>query len=481
MGNNIRIRLLSDDDVGIMYEKCVEYLSSKGIKIIEHPEALKLLDQEGAQVDFDSGQVRFSKDVIEEALSKVPRSFTLKGRNGFDMRLPHPEGSFYVRSVSGVIDYFDPESNSFRSPTKADVAEWAQLIETLNEIDICLYLSASDVPQQTADIHGLKTILENTSKHIWVQPFDFGNIEYLFHLAQAVAGGAGNLKENPIISIWPTPLTPFCLKSMDAEVIIQGCRYGVPLIPAPLPSTGATSPMTIAGTVLQSGIEILAIIVMSQLLAPGHPVVALPVNFTTDMASGRALCGNVETALCSTASTEFIREAFHIPTATWAFGTDSYLADAHCSIEKTLSALMIAEGGCDILCGAGFLDVGKTCSPVQLIIDNELTSIIKRGISGVEVSDETLAWQELLDIEPGGNYMEHPHTLQHCRDALQTKLFRSQSKDTWIAEGKKDLYARALDEYKNLKKHFKPVEYAPEVNRELENIVKQADKDLANG
>jgi trimethylamine--corrinoid protein Co-methyltransferase len=98
----------------------------------------------------------------------------------------------------------------------------------------------------------------------------------------------------------------------------------------------------------------------------------------------------------------------------------------------------------------------------------------------VEISDDTLAWQELLDIEPGGNYMEHTHTLQHCRDALQTKLFRSQTKDTWIAEGKKDLYARALDEYNNLKKHFKPVELAPEVNRELENIVKQADKDLAN-
>ena len=68
MGNNIRIRLLTDDDVGMMYEKCVEYLSSKGTKIIEHPEALKLLDRQGAQVDFDGGQVRFSKDVIEEAL-----------------------------------------------------------------------------------------------------------------------------------------------------------------------------------------------------------------------------------------------------------------------------------------------------------------------------------------------------------------------------------------------------------------------------
>ena len=122
----------------------------------------------------------------------------------------------------------------------------------------------------------------------------------------------------------------------------------------------------------------------------------------------------------------------------------------------------------------------RLLSPKYYGIRGIALSSPENGISGVKVSDETLAWQEILDIKPGGNYLEQPHTLLHCRDALQTKLFRSQPKDDWIAEGRKDLYARALDEYKNLKKHLKPVELAPEAKKELENIVKHADKELAS-
>ena len=449
--------------------KCNSFIRSasitsrgKGIKIIEHPQALKLLSKHGADVDFDNMLVRFPKDMIEQALRVVPRSLTMASKNGNNLLLPHPNGLFYVRGASGVSDYFDPESNAYRSPTKADIAIWAQITEALGEIDICLYLSASDVPPQTVDVYGLRILLENTSKHIMIQPFSFGSLKYLFQLAEVAAEGQG-LKKNPIVSIWPTPLSPFCLKDMDMEVVIQACRYGVPLVPATLPSTGGTSPITIAGTVLQSGIEILAIIVMSQLLSPGHPVIGLPLFFTLDMLTGRDLCGNVESALGSAASAQFVREAFHIPSATWAFGTDSYLSNGQAGIEKTMGTLLIAEAGCDILAGAGFLDVGKACSPVQLVIDNDLTSVIKRAISGVKVDNETLAWKEILDIKPGGNYLERPHTLQHCHDALRTSLFASKSKETWLAEGSKDLYASALERYKEIRKQIKPSVISPEV------------------
>ena len=64
--------------------------------------------------------------------------------------------------------------------------------------------SSRDVPKETADIHGLKTLLENTSKHISVQPRSFNSVEYLIQLAQVAAGGAEALKKRPIISMWTT-------------------------------------------------------------------------------------------------------------------------------------------------------------------------------------------------------------------------------------------------------------------------------------
>ncbi|MFC1956668.1 trimethylamine methyltransferase family protein, partial [Chloroflexota bacterium] len=478
MTNRLRFKLLTDDEVGVMYDKCVEFLSSKGwIKIENHPQALKMLDKAGAQVDIDNKQVRFPKDIIEEALRTVPRSFTLAGGGDHhDLILPNPDGQFYVRGVSGLKDYCDPDSNTYRDSTLADVAEWAQLVEALNEIDICMYLTATDMPTETADIHGLKTLFENTSKQITVQPFSVGSVGYLLQLAQAAAGGAEALKKKPIINMFCCPLVPFVIKDMDMEVIIQCSRLGVPISANPLPNTGGTSPITVAGTVLQSGIEILAVIVMSQLINPGAPVVGQPNFYTIDMASGRCLSANAETHLGSAAGAQFIKDAFHIPTHTWAFGSDSYIPDGQSGIEKALGGLLVAGGGADILAGAGFLNAGKAASPVQLVIDDTIIRIIRRNIAGVKVDEDTMAFQEILNTAPGDHYLDRAHTLQHCRDNLRVELFASNSYEAWEAEGRKDLRTRATDKYKELKKQFKPMDLSADIKKELDRIVSEADQ-----
>ncbi len=480
MTGRVQFKLLTDDEVGIMYEKCVEFLSSKGwIKIDNHPEGLKMLDKLGAQVDFDSKQVRFPKDIIEEALRTVPRSFTLAGGGEHhDLILPNPDGLFYVRSVSGVKDYCDPDSNIHRDSTLADIAEWAQLVEVLDEINICMYLTATDMPEKTADIHGLKALFENTSKQITVQPFSVDSVGYLLQLAQVAAGGAEALKKKPIINMFCCPLVPFVIKDMDMEVIIQCSRLGVPISANPLPNTGGTSPITVAGTILQSGIEILAVIVMSQLMKPGTPVVGQPNFYALDMATGRCLSANVDTHLGSAAGAQFIKDAFHVPTHTWAFGSESYIPDGQSGIEKALGGMLVAGGGADILAGAGFLNAGKAASPVQLIIDDTIIKIIKRDIAGVKVDEDTMAFQEILNTAPGDHYLDRAHTLQHCRDALRVELFASSSYDAWKAEGSKDLRARAVEKYKDLKKELKPLALPDEVKKELDRIVSEADQHL---
>ncbi len=108
-----------------------------------------------------------------------------------------------------------------------------------------------------------------------------------------------------------------------------------------------------------------------------------------------------------------------------------------------------------------------------------MISMIKRAITGVKVDEDTLAWDDIIATSSGNHYLEREHSLRHCRDALQTKLFNSQSRDTWKAEGGKDLYARALDRYKEVKKTLKPLELPADVQKELDRIVKQADERLA--
>ncbi|MFC1984756.1 trimethylamine methyltransferase family protein, partial [Chloroflexota bacterium] len=335
-----------------------------------------------------------------------------------------------------------------------------------------------DMPEATADVHGLRALLNNTAKHITVQPFGRGSVEYQIQLAQTVAGGVEALKKRPRISMLSAPMVPFAMKDMDVEVIIQCGRAGVPISANPLPNMGGTSPATIAGTVLQNGIEILSVLVMSQLLNPGAKVIGQPNFYTMDMTTGRCLTANVESHLGAAASAQFIKDAFHIPTWTWGISTDSYLPDGHSGIEKMLGGLLVAGVGCDILAGAGFLDAGKACSPVQIVIDDTMISILKRAMTGVKVDEDALAWQELLNTPPLDNYLEQEHTLKHCRDGLRTELISGQSRDSWLAEGGKDLFTRATDKYMELKKQLKPLDLSADIKKKLDQIVKSADKHL---
>ena len=98
--------------------------------------------------------------------------------------------------------------------------------------------------------------------------------------------------------------------------------------------------------------------------------------------------------------------------------------------------------------------------------------------AGIKVNDDTLAWNELVDIAPGDQFLDKTHTFQHCREILQIKLFNNMDLEAWKSAGSKDLYERTLDEYRELKPKLKPRELPIEVQKELERIVQHADENL---
>jgi trimethylamine--corrinoid protein Co-methyltransferase len=411
-------------------------------------------------------------------MDNVPQSFLLAGRDEcHDITLPDPNNTFYVRNGSGAFRYFDPESEMFRYVTLADVRECARFVDALDEIKFCAFPSPTDAPKQTADIHALKVFFENTTKHINVQPYSAESIEYILALAQ-VFGGSAALTKRPIISLSPNAFTPFGLKTYDVEVILQAIRLGVPIHCWSLPSAGATSPITIAGNILLMGIEILCMIVLSQLLQPGTPVIADPFPFTTDMATGNSLNSSVEVTLTTAAAVEYIKSAYRVPVHTYGFGTDSPVTDGQASTETTLKGLMASLAGADLLSGAGMVESINGFSLIQLLVDNSLIGILRRVNKGVKVDDDTLAWKEILKTDPGGHFLEFTHTLEHCREALRPKLFIHKEWEIWNTEGRKNLYARALDEYNLTKNNLQPQSLPEDVQKEMNLILKKADEKL---
>jgi len=468
----------SDDQRGLMRERVFELLGRTGVRM-DHPTVLDRLAEAGAEVEREGGRVRFPQALLERALGQAPKGCTLAGAAAqWDRSVPTNDGTFLVRSNTGAPFYLDPDSGERRSVTIEDVAGWARLADALDGVDFCPFPSPNDVPTQTADVHALRCMLENTRKHVWVQPYSGESVAHLIQLAQAVCGGEAALRERPRISMITCSLTPLDFKFMDLEIILQASAAGVPLHACSLPSAGTTAPMTIPGTVLLTAAEILAMVVVAQTLQPGTPVIATPLVFFGDMATGSSVQSSVEAVQGKAAAVEFIKKTFGLPTHTYGFGSDGPVPEGQSALESSLLASAVCAAGVDILGGAGQLEVATTISPVQLLMDEELARWLRRFAAGLPVSDDTLAWEELLATEPGGEFLSRKHTFRHCRDAYRSKLLTRDSIGAWQKKGKVDLTGRALERYRALAAAEATPCTTPEISRELDAVVRAADREL---
>ena len=348
----------------------------------------------------------------------------------------------------------------------------------MNEINFCAFPFPIDVPGQTADIHALHTMLQNTKKHIWVQPYSSDSIKYLLEISEVAAGGKEALKERGQVSFITCALTPLEFKYMDLEIILQACRRGVPIHACSLPGAGGTAPFTMPSVVLLSAAEILVMLSVAQIVQPKSPAIATPLIFSLDMATGRTLQSSVEAMLGAASAVWFLKSAFSVPTHTYGSGSDSPAVDGQSMSERSILGLMIALAGADILGGAGQLEVATTISPIQLMIDNELFGMIKKIVKGLTVNNDSMAWDDLLDVKFGGHFLETMHTLKHCRDAFKNTLYTRLSRDAWMKQGYKDLLARAKEAYINFKS-IERTEHLPEdILKGLNEIVEAADREL---
>ena len=475
---NMKIDFLTESETSMVRDQCFQILLEKGIKV-EYQPALKLFEKAGARVDVATEQVYFTRDIIETALTTVPKEFVARGAGeAHDMELPHPTGSFYTSTCIQSMQVHDPATGRTVDNTVERFAEWCQLAEVLPNVHKVAIQTPMDVPHETADVHALKVQLENTSKPLMILAYCPESVDYLFDLLLARAGSVEALKARPLALTYPTSLSPLKFKPMDLMTIQRSCQYGIPIVGNSLAISGATAPVTPAGTALVAAVEILAMLVMSQIYQPGHPFVGSVYTTTMDMKTGNAMLGNVESMLSRAVGAQFIKKAFHIPTETFSFMSDAYLSDGQAILEKSLMPAILSLAGSDIQYGMGRLGGPTLASPVQMVMDDRIFTIIQRSLSGVEINADTLAMPEIVEHAPDGQFLANPHTLRHCRDGIRPDLFMADSVDTWKAEGGKDLYERAVEKYNALKKEFKSQALSDDVIKDMEKIVKRADEQL---
>jgi trimethylamine--corrinoid protein Co-methyltransferase len=146
--------------------------------------------------------------------------------------------------------------------------------------------------------------------------------------------------------------------------------------------------------------------------------------------------------------------------------------------EKTLTGLMAALAGANLIYGPGMLESGITFDFGQLVMDNEFARMIKHTINGFSINDESLAVNVIGEIGPARDFLMHAHTFRHMRSQSAPELIDRKGMEEWKASGSKDIYLRATEEAKNILDNHQPEPLPERVLKEIQSIITETEAEL---
>jgi trimethylamine--corrinoid protein Co-methyltransferase len=144
--------------------------------------------------------------------------------------------------------------------------------------------------------------------------------------------------------------------------------------------------------------------------------------------------------------------------------------------EKTLTALLPALAGANVIYGLGNTETGVTMDYGQMVMDNELAEMVKFTLQGIPVNDETLAVDVIHEIGHGKDFLSHGHTMTHMRVAqTHPSLIDRRMRRDWEADGGKSIYERSWEKAMDILKNYQPEPLPDDVQKSLRSIVEETE------
>ena len=271
-----------------------------------------------------------------------------------------------------------------------------------------------------------------------------------------------------------SPISPLTFPDNIVGAILEVARQGLILGPLPCPIMGATAPMSIAGGLTQQNAEVLASIVLVQLVRPGLPIIYKGRLSVMDARTGLSVWGNPEIGLISAATVE-IGHHYGMPVDVYGLSTNAHVLDIQNGYERAFSALLPVLAGADEISGIGEMDGGVNSSLAQVVIDDEILSGIGRIWRGFEVNEEALAL-DVIETAMGGarNFLAERHTVQYLRrgEVLRTKLAGRDSWAEWEKAGRQGIVERAEEKVLELLANHEVEPLSEEQEAALKEVIR---------
>ena len=259
----------------------------------------------GARVDGE--RVFFSARLVEEQIRKAPAEFTLYARNSeFDVLIGGPHMVFVPGYGAAFVTDLD---KGRREGTLKDFENFVKLTNASSHQDICsgVVIEPTDVPHEIRHAQTIYTAMKYSPKPFMGSAMGAQGARDSIQMASILFGSQDELSRKPRMISILCSLTPLVYDERMLGAIMEYARAGQPQLISSLGIAGATSPVTLAGTLAVQNAEVLAGIILTQLIREGTPVVFAGASTGADMQTGVLSSGSPEMAINTAATAQMAR------------------------------------------------------------------------------------------------------------------------------------------------------------------------------
>ena len=470
----LKLEILTPQEVQKVHDATLHIIEHVGVRF-PSKRALEIWEAHGATVDHNTMIVRAKPELIEEAMKKAPPAYSLAAR---DPQQDCPlDGNHVFAGTDGCgVEIIDIETGQRRMSKLADVRDIARVADATEEVGFhWVPLSAQDKPPETRGLHEIKTIWENSTKHVQTESiYNETEARAAVEMAALIAGGKDKLRERPLLSVMQCTAPPLGHDGGSLDAALVAAEYGLPTGFMTMASCLTTGPATLAGTLAVGNAEVVAGTALLQLAYPGAPVFYAAAQTASDPRTGVYTGGGPEDFLFG-AATNVLSDFYDIPLSMGAFATGAKEPNWQAGLENALSAFMACVVMSDMLLGLGFLHGSRIWSYAQMMMDAEIFSIIHKTMQGIVVDDETLALETIAAVGPGGNFLSQKHTRRHMRDLFLPQFMDRRPYNEWEAK-KDDARDWALAKARRILVEHQPEPLDPKISTEMAKIIASLEK-----
>jgi len=464
--------VLSQDERAQIHERTLHILATIGMRV-DTPQGRDILRDAGADVDDDTGIVRFPAGLVERSLQAAPRELTLGARRpGWNH--PMRSGRTTLAGSGEALFVRDRTTGEIRAAMYEDWVQGMLLNDALDDIGVYWATVAGAILGDTLadEVDYMVAVQRGFSKHVQDSSDNPAAMACQLEILDVIFGGRDEVARRHPYSFLLTPISPLVIEEKGADACLALRGWDIPVAIMPMPVTGATAPASLAATVLMGNCEVIGCICLLQAAQPGTPVFYAATMATMNPRTG-LLTGHAPHGLQHAAAVE-MADYYGLPSMTANCRSDHFAPGIQAGYEKAFSGLLPLLARPDLFVGPGTLGSSTVWSAEQLVIDCEILRVCERVCEGIATQDRLFA-EVIEEIGPGGNFLGHDSTRRafHGKELFVPGLGWHDSRSAWDAAGRPDVLDQARERVDHLLAEHEVLPLDEDIEVELRQLEKR--------